>query len=164
MLLKSLLVLGAMLITGSSIAFADVPDPYGRPRPRPRPVMNNTVNIFSIPKIYVGKVEKDKINLVFYYIAPLKSTISFKFETSGGRILGTEVINVTNERDKFSIELPGPTDGNNYDVLMSSECHLRTVETKFGWKQVDKDIYSEKLSDSFKIIRDENGYVDFVKE
>lgn len=161
MILKSLLVLGVVLIAGCSIAFADVPDPFGRPRPRPGAI--NEIRQYHIQNIsfYTKHADcpSDCVMLVLTCKVPQYAVIYYKILNPQGEIIEQSNAKFQDGYGDIVIFINKPKLGEKTEVIFDSVCELNTMETRFGFKYTDKPIFKCVNVNKYTITHTEEDYV-----
>lgn len=161
MILKSLLVLGAILIASSSIAFADVPDPYGRPRPRPGAI--NEIRQYQISRVGFfsrhASCPKDKVMLELTCTTPKHAVIFYKVLNAQGEMIEQSNAKLQDGYGDIVIYADKPKLGEKTEVIFDSVCELNTMETRFGFKYTDKPIFKCVNVNKYTITHTEEDYV-----
>lgn len=160
---KTLLIVGAVIMSSCGVALADVPNPYGRPRPgvtrEARQYQINRVGFYTRHASCPG----DKVMLELTCTVPKNATIAYKLRSAEGETIDTGKVAFEKGYGNINLYIDKPKDGEKVEVIFDSVCELRVMQTPFGPKQTKTPIFSEVKIDKYIIFQFDNDY-DFKTE
>lgn len=138
----------------ASVAFADVPNPYGRPkRPIPQPVEQFWV--YREADSY--NKDMDNFTIDIFYKAPIGCDVEYAVKDDKGNLILKNVVTNEEENGQFSLVLEKPAVGKIRFYNLEAQCYKAMVKTPFGFKRMNNRQYLSSWNQIYTVTAKENG-------
>lgn len=148
----SLIMISCLSIV--SVAFADVPNPYGRPK-GPLPPPPEQFWIYREAEFYNKDMENFTIEI--YYKAPMGCDVEYTVKDDKGNLILKNVVTNEEENGQFSLVLEKPAPRKIRFYNLEAQCYKAMVKTPFGLKRMEKREYFASLNQIYTVTAKENG-------
>ena len=141
-MLKRIFALTMVLLSLAAVAFADVPNPYGRPRPRPE--MQEVQHLYKIRhEVYPNLTDRpEEVMLKLVMGAPIKSVVKYTLWDEANQVIAEDSSNVESRTVPFQIYFPKPAKNDGQEYRLRVNCSLDVIKTSFGYKFTEKPVYT----------------------